>query len=101
MRRHFIPLTVCVGSLFLAGSFCATYAQSAKTTGEAVKTPDRRPDVVYVPTPQQVVDKMLELAEVKKGDVVELGDALAKKFLDNGWIKPYKKPEVKPAKKEK
>jgi precorrin-6B methylase 2 len=31
---------------------------------------DRRPDVIFVPTPQEVVDKMLELAEVKKGDVV-------------------------------
>src|SRR5262249_27550998 len=30
----------------------------------------REPDVVYVPTPQEVVDKMLELADVKKGDVV-------------------------------
>ena len=26
--------------------------------------------VPYVPTPQEVVDRMLELAEVKKGDVV-------------------------------
>lgn len=26
------------------------------------------PDVIYVPTPQPVVDKMLELAEVRKGD---------------------------------
>jgi len=26
--------------------------------------------VVYVPTPQSVVDKMFELAEIKKGDVV-------------------------------
>jgi uncharacterized protein (TIGR03000 family) len=30
----------------------------------------RHPDVIFVPTPQEVVDKMLELAEVKKGDVV-------------------------------
>jgi len=30
----------------------------------------RRPDVIYVPTPQHVVDKMLELAEVDKDDVV-------------------------------
>ncbi|MGI6457634.1 MAG: class I SAM-dependent methyltransferase [bacterium] len=28
------------------------------------------PDVVYVPTPQHVVEKMLELAEVKKDDLV-------------------------------
>src|SRR5262245_34564480 len=37
------------------------------TAGQA---PTRRPDVIYVPTPPEVVDKMLELAEVKKGDVV-------------------------------
>jgi tRNA G10 N-methylase Trm11 len=30
----------------------------------------REPDVVYVPTPQDVVDKMLELAEVTKDDLV-------------------------------
>lgn len=30
----------------------------------------REPDVVYVPTPGPVVDKMLELAEVTEGDVV-------------------------------
>ncbi len=30
----------------------------------------RSPDVIFVPTPQAVVDKMLELAEVKPGDVV-------------------------------
>ena len=32
--------------------------------------PARRPDVPYVPTPQPVVDKMLDLAKVKKGDVL-------------------------------
>jgi endoglucanase len=30
----------------------------------------KRPDVVYVPTPQRLVDYMLELAEVKPGDVL-------------------------------
>ncbi|MHC4394167.1 MAG: methyltransferase domain-containing protein [Planctomycetota bacterium] len=30
----------------------------------------REPDVVYIPTPQDVVDKMLELAKVKKDDLV-------------------------------
>jgi precorrin-6B methylase 2 len=34
------------------------------------KNKDRRPDVIYVPTPQQVVDKMLEMAKVGKDDVV-------------------------------
>ncbi|HWA39265.1 MAG TPA: class I SAM-dependent methyltransferase [Burkholderiales bacterium] len=30
----------------------------------------RGPDVIYVPTPQEVVDRMLEVADVKKGDVL-------------------------------
>jgi len=30
----------------------------------------KEPDVIYVPTPQEVVDKMLELAKVTKDDVV-------------------------------
>jgi tRNA G37 N-methylase Trm5 len=32
--------------------------------------PARQPDVIYQPTPQPIVEKMLELAEVKPGDVV-------------------------------
>lgn len=31
---------------------------------------EERPDVIWVPTPQEVVDKMLEIAEVKEGDVL-------------------------------
>ncbi len=34
------------------------------------KKPGRKPDVVFVPTPQDVVDKMLELAEAKKDDLL-------------------------------
>jgi tRNA G37 N-methylase Trm5 len=30
----------------------------------------KKPDVIFVPTPQEVVDKMLDLAEVKKGEVL-------------------------------
>jgi tRNA G37 N-methylase Trm5 len=32
--------------------------------------PSRSPDVIYVPTPQEVVDEMLKVADVKKGDVL-------------------------------
>ncbi|MBM4024290.1 MAG: methyltransferase domain-containing protein [Planctomycetes bacterium] len=35
-----------------------------------IKPMARQPDVIYVPTPKAVVEKMLELAEVKPGDVV-------------------------------
>lgn len=38
-------------------------------TGEP-STASQRPDVVYVPTPQRLVDYMLELAEVQPGDVL-------------------------------
>lgn len=34
------------------------------------QTEQRAPDVPYVPTPQEVVNQMLELANVKKGDVL-------------------------------
>src|SRR5262245_41491764 len=34
------------------------------------QTAAQTPDVIYVPTPQAVVERMLELAQVKKGDVL-------------------------------
>lgn len=45
------------------------------TTAQEAKEPSankefRKPDVVYVPTPHEVVEKMLDMAKVKKGDVV-------------------------------
>lgn len=51
---------------------CALAVAVATPTLFAADTPapKRQPDVVFVPTPQEVVDKMLELAEVKKGDIV-------------------------------
>ncbi len=42
---------------------------SAQETQKEVKG-SREPDILYVPTPQEVVDKMLKLAEVKKDDLV-------------------------------
>jgi uncharacterized protein (TIGR03000 family) len=39
-------------------------------TEKKPKKPEREPDVVFVPTPQEVVDKMLEMAAVKRGDLV-------------------------------
>jgi cyclopropane fatty-acyl-phospholipid synthase-like methyltransferase len=41
-------------------------AQPLPSTGTA----ERRPDVHYVPTPQPVVDAMLQMAKVKTGDVL-------------------------------
>lgn len=53
-----------------ATSSATTQSSTAGDATEAADPPTRRPDVVYVPTPQPVVDKMLDLAKVKKTDVV-------------------------------
>lgn len=61
-----------VRTLTLAGVLLAAITMLA-TNGRSVaddKKKIKEPDVIFVPTPQEVVDKMLELAEVKKGDVV-------------------------------
>jgi precorrin-6B methylase 2 len=42
----------------------------ACVAAEDKKTEDRKPDVIFVPTPQEVVDKMLEVAKVTKKDIV-------------------------------
>lgn len=43
---------------------------NAPTPVAEAPTPQREPDVVYVPTPDEVVEKMLELAKVGKNDVL-------------------------------
>ncbi len=63
MTRVSIWSRTLLGLALLAGiGLMLTPAGSA----EEKKTPD----VIYVPTPQVVVDKMLELADIKKDDVV-------------------------------
>lgn len=64
-------------SIFAVGALVATAAekpaagkQSAPAAESMPAAKRKTPDVVYVPTPQAVVDKMLELAEIKPGDVV-------------------------------
>jgi hypothetical protein len=43
---------------------------SAKQRSNKTRKASRKPDVIYVPTPQEVVDKMLEMAEIKEGDIL-------------------------------
>jgi predicted RNA methylase len=52
--------------VFLALLIAALAPASAQQT----QTPLRTPDVIFVPTPQEVVDAMLKLAKVTKNDVV-------------------------------
>ena len=42
----------------------------AQTQIQKVQTSQREPDVINVPTPQEIVDEMLELAKVTKNDVI-------------------------------
>jgi ribosomal protein L11 methylase PrmA len=49
---------VLLAAALSAGFLPAAHAQS------------RTPDVIFVPTPQDVVEKMLDMAKVKKGDVL-------------------------------
>ena len=99
-RSRFLPLAllglalwICPIQEFAQIPNNQALGQEAKAKTQDKDSPDRRPDVVYWPTPQVVVDKMLELAEVKKGDVVYdlgCGDArilvtAAKKYGVKGY----------------
>ena len=60
--------TVALAALVLAASASTALAQYGASAVESGQL--RPPDVPYVPTPPKVVDAMLELAQVKKGEVV-------------------------------
>jgi SAM-dependent methyltransferase len=56
-RKTLRRLALCAGAILTTGLFSATAQQ-------------RKPDVHYVPTPEEVVEEMLRLANVSKDDVV-------------------------------
>jgi predicted RNA methylase len=62
------PTRIAIAAVAVLAAACSLSLAAEKKTAPA--KPTKSPDVVYVPTPQAVVDKMLELAEVKAGDVV-------------------------------
>jgi len=47
-----------------------TAVSSGLMLAQQPEAPARQPDVIYVPTPQDVVDAMLDLAQVKSTDVI-------------------------------
>src|SRR5215207_10666723 len=61
--RYLRSITAVLLSIGI-GLGCAATASPRQTK------PRRQPDVVYVPTPPEVVAKMLEMANVTKDDVV-------------------------------
>jgi SAM-dependent methyltransferase len=62
VARNYIALLAAIGA---AAVMLAPASAQQRPPGAA-----KKPDVLYVPTPQPVVEAMLELAEVKKTDVV-------------------------------
>src|SRR3546814_17590047 len=56
----------------LAAALVVTPALGQAAAAQDVTTPlaERMPDVIYVPTPQPVVEAMLRMANVKPGDVL-------------------------------
>ena len=65
-RRQFLTALAAAGA---AGSAYA-YDPARILLAQAVATQRRSPDVIFVPTPNDVVDKMLEMAKVTAKDVV-------------------------------
>ena len=61
MRTRLLALALTVAVAGVPGATSA-FAQAA--------APTRRPDVIYVPTPEPVVEAMLQVANVTKNDVV-------------------------------
>jgi ribosomal protein L11 methylase PrmA len=62
--------TVALLSLILSPALYGQQTAEKEATEQKAVEETRTPDVVFVPTPQEVVDKMLELAEVTKKDLV-------------------------------
>ena len=72
MRRSFLlaVATISLSCGFIACQTADTHSGHSHTQHHAAAAEPREPDVIFVPTPQAIVDKMLEMAQVKKGDVV-------------------------------
>ena len=64
-------MTIRFIALGLAAALLAAPAvASAQATATPTPTATRRPDVIYVPTPEEVVEAMLQVAKVTKNDIV-------------------------------
>jgi SAM-dependent methyltransferase len=64
--KRIAPMVAVAYLAVVAAAHAQVVAPDAKQDTEN----DRQPDVIFVPTPQDVVDKMLEIAKVQKTDVL-------------------------------
>jgi tRNA G37 N-methylase Trm5 len=99
MRRNLLLGLVGLLSLLLVVTLFGSVQGDDKPKADQ----DRTPDVVFVPTPQEVVERMLELAEVKKDDILYdlgCGDGripvtAAKKYGCKSWGYDIDKDRIK------
>jgi SAM-dependent methyltransferase len=75
--KNAIIVALLTAALWVAPNLFTAEPSGAKGTAvssvstQPVSAPtNRTPDVIFVPTPQDTVDKMLELAEIKPGDTL-------------------------------
>ena len=68
LKKNIILVSVCL-VLTVVGCSRQGIRPVTDNTNQELKE-IRTPDILFVPTPQEVVDKMLELGEVKKGDLI-------------------------------
>ncbi len=69
MKRRTVAMCATLLAVSVALSATELRPTSAEA-GQAAATPTRTPDVVFVPTPEEVVDAMLKVAKVTNRDVV-------------------------------
>ena len=70
MRKRFLWLALVVSVGVSSGLVSRSGWLATRAAAQSQDDVESKKIVPYVPTPQEVVDKMLELAQVKKGDVV-------------------------------
>jgi precorrin-6B methylase 2 len=59
-----------MGTFAASLALFACAADDGKAKQDAAVDPDKKPDCVYVPTPHDITAKMLEMAQLKKTDLV-------------------------------
>jgi tRNA G37 N-methylase Trm5 len=71
MARWKLAAAAAVAALVFVAPACRRPTAAKETTKEGTSSAaTRKPDVIFVPTPEPVVEEMMELADVKPGDTV-------------------------------
>ncbi len=70
MKVCWVAMTLCLGSVWSDTLAQSTTQPTAPSPATAPSKQLRSPDVIYVPTPPEVVEAMLKVANVRQGDVL-------------------------------